>query len=239
MLKSWDVRRDLYIAKSAPEAIQFATDHFVHSGQRAIQQRGFFAVALSGGSTPKVVFEALSKRKDLDWTKVLLFWSDERAVPPDHPDSNYRMAKESGLLNLPPSNQIFRMEGEKDLPKAAIRYADLIEQKLTPHLFDLVLLGVGEDGHTASLFPHTEALQSEALVCANVVPQKKTSRLTLTFRCMNESRQAIFYALGSSKRQIVPAVLSAAIDSPYPASRIGTAEHKALWLLDPESAALL
>jgi 6-phosphogluconolactonase len=239
MLSSWDARRDLFKAKSHDEAIAFAVEHFIHSGQRAIQQKGRFAVALSGGSTPKTIYEQLAKRTDLDWSKVFFFWSDERAVPPDHPDSNYRLALNTSLLALTPPDQIFRMEAEKELSLAAANYAETIERLLSPHLFDLVLLGLGEDGHTASLFPETKALNSTALAAANPVPQKKTSRLTLTFPCINQSARSVLYALGPSKRLIVPKVLGAAIDSPFPASRIGTPEHKALWILDPESASLI
>lgn len=230
MLVSYDARRDLYLAPTPDEAITFATDHWVNSAKRAIQQRGRFTVALSGGSTPKIIYERLAKRTDLDWSKVYLFWSDERAVPLDHPESNYKMAHDTGLLSLPPPSQIFPFQN-------AATYNDLIHRLLSPHLFDLVMLGLGEDGHTASLFPSSPALNSTSLTAANPVPSK-TPRLTLTFPCIN-SCHSTFYVLGTSKHLIVPKVLTAAIDSPYPASRIGTPEHKALFILDPASSASL
>lgn len=237
MLKSWDDRRDYIIPGSAKQTIDFAVEHWVHCYQRAIQQRGRFAVALSGGSTPKAIYQELSHQK-LDGSKIWLFWSDERPVPPDHPDSNYRMAMESlQALHIPPS-QIFRMHAEKEIQKNALDYEEKIHHYLDKHLFDLVMLGVGEDGHTASLFPHTTALQEEThLVAPNYIPEKKSWRMTLTFRCINQSFHTVIYAIGESKKLIVPKVLNSAIFSEFPASRIGTAEHKALWILDRASSA--
>ncbi len=237
MLKSWDERRDYYVAESEKETIGFAVEHWVHSAQRAIQQRGRFAVALSGGSTPKAIYERLAHEK-LDGSKIWLFWSDERAVPPDHPDSNYRMAMESGLKNLliPPS-QIFRMVAEKEIEKNSLDYQEKITRILGKHLFDLVMLGVGEDGHTASLFPNTSALAVEdRLVIPNFIEEKKSWRMTLTFPCINQSFHSVIYAIGRSKSLIVPKVLNAPILSPFPASRIGTFDKKSLWILDSQAA---
>jgi 6-phosphogluconolactonase len=240
MLKSWDERRDYIIAGNLQETIDFAVEHWIHSAERAIQQRGRFTVALSGGSTPKAIYERLGKEK-LDASKIWLFWSDERAVPPNHPDSNYRMAMESGLgrLAIPP-NQIFRMEAEKEIEKNSLDYEDKIRRHLSKYLFDLVMLGVGEDGHTASLFPNTQALLTEnRLVLPNYIPDKKSWRMTLSFSCINESRHAVIYATGASKDLIIPKVLNAPILSSFPASRIGTPAHKALWVLDSAAAKLI
>lgn len=239
MLKSWDDRRDLYVAKDTPAAIDFAVENWIHSAQRAILQRGRFTVALSGGSTPKAIYEKLLHAK-LDWSKVWLFWGDERSVPPTHSDSNYKMAMDAAFSRLPiPPSQIFRMVAEKDIEKNALDYEDKIRRHLDKHYFDLVMLGIGEDGHTASLFPNTEALTIEdRLVVANHIPDKNTWRMTLTYPCINQSTRAIIYALGSSKAQIVPQALNSAIVSPYPSSKIGTPEHKALWILDTAAARL-
>lgn len=237
MLKSWDERRDYIIAGDQQETVQFAVEHWVHSAQKSIQQRGRFVVALSGGSTPKAIYENLRKITSLDWSKIWLFFSDERAVPPDHPESNYQMAMESCFAHVPvPLAQIFRMQAEHEIQKHATDYEEKIRHHLDRHLFDLVMLGVGEDGHTASLFPHTQALTSDRLIDANYLPDKKTWRMTFTFPCINQSRASVFYAIGKSKANIVSQVLNAAIDSPFPASRIGTPEHKALWILDKEAA---
>ncbi len=241
-IQSWDSRRDYIIPGREEETISFAAEHWIHSAKRAIQQRGLFAVALSGGSTPKAIYQRLASdyKSAIDWSKVHLFWSDERGVGPDHPDSNYRMAMESGLKTLPiPFSQIHRMKGETDLHRAASDYEDLIRRLLSPALFDLVMLGIGEDGHTASLFPHTPAIQEQnRWVAANPVPQKG-NRLTLTFPCINQSAHTAIYALGASKQAIIPLVLNAAIQSPFPASAIGTPEKKALWILDHAAAHLL
>lgn len=239
-IEPWDERRNLFIGSDAKKAVDFATEHWIHSAERAIQHRGRFAVALSGGSTPKAIYEALAVKAKLDWSKIWLFWSDERAVPPDHPDSNYRMAMESGFAKLPiPQAQIFRMKGEGDIEKNARDYEEKIRHNLDKYLFDLVMLGVGEDGHTASLFPNTQALASDHLVAANHLPDKKAWRMTLTFSCINASCASAIYAIGQSKHLIVPKVLDAAIDSPFPASRIGTPEHKSLWIVDEDAAILL
>ena len=234
---SWDARRDYIIPGNAEETIEFATEHWIHSAERAIQQRGRFAVALSGGSTPKAIYENLQKKGKLDWSKVWLFWSDERAVPPNHPESNYRMAMESfGKLPIPPS-QVFRMIGEKEIEKNASNYEEKIRHVLGKDLFDLVMLGVGDDGHTASLFPKSPGLVIDnRLVIANYISEKKSWRMTLTFTCINQSFHSAIYAIGPSKQIIVPQVLEAPIDSQFPASRIGIPERKTFWILDSDAA---
>lgn len=233
---SWDARRDYVVLPSVEETIEFAVEHWMHSAAKAIQKKGRFAVALSGGSTPKAIYEKLVK-EDLDWSKIWLFWGDERAVPPDHPESNYKMAMEFfKKVPIPPS-QIFRMIAETNIEKHAQDYEEKIRHVLGRDFFDLVMLGIGEDGHTASLFPDTLSLEiKDRLVSANNVPEKKMWRMTLTFPCINQSFHSAVYAIGASKEMIVPKVLDAAIESKFPASRIGTAEHKALWILDSQAA---
>ncbi len=240
-IQSWDDRRDYIIAGSKEDAIAFATEHWIHSAKRAILHTGRFAVALSGGSTPNAIYSLLGQDTSLDWSKVWLFWSDERSVPPNHSDSNYHMAMESGLSKLKiPQGQIFRMHAETEIEKNAKDYEEKIKHHLGKHLFDLVMLGVGEDGHTASLFPNTRALEiKDRIVAANEIPEKKNWRMTLTFPCINQSTHIVIYALGANKQTIVPKVLDAAIISPFPASRIGIPEHKALWILDDEAGKFL
>lgn len=236
-IKSFDERRELFIASDTQKAIDFAVEHWAHTAKRSIQQRGRFAVALSGGSTPKAIYAALTHVKEIDWKRVWLFWSDERAVPPDHPDSNYKMAIDSGFSSLPiPPSQIFRMKAEEKIEIHAREYEEIIRNRLGPHLFDLVMLGIGEDGHTASLFPKTEALTSKQLIAANYIPHLQSWRMTFTYPCINQSLKSVIYALGSSKKVIIPQVLNAPFTSSWPASQIGTSEHKSLWILDPFSA---
>jgi len=236
--QSFDERRDLFIANDQKGAIAYALEHWIHTAQRSIQQRGRFAVALSGGSTPAAIYAALAKDTTLDWSKIYLFWSDERAVPPDHPDSNYHMAMASfSKVPIPPT-QIFRMHAESDIERHAADYEEKIRHTLGHSSFDLVMLGLGEDGHTASLFPNTPALAIEdKLVAPNHIPLLKTWRMTFTFPCINQSTHIALYALGAPKQKIVSQVLEAAIQSPFPASRIGTPDHKALWVLDASAAA--
>jgi 6-phosphogluconolactonase len=242
-INDWDVRRQLIVPGDADKTIEMAAAHWAHSAQRAIQQHGRFAVALSGGSTPKVIYQELAKkyRQEVDWSRVYLFWSDERAVPSDHPDSNYKMAMDSGFKDLPiPPAQIHRMKGEGNLQQNAADYEDLIKRILDKRFFDLVMLGVGEDGHTASLFPNTDALKEQTkLVVANHIFEKETWRLTLTYPCINQSDKAVIYAIGQAKESIIPLALQAAVTSPFPISTIGTADHPALWILDQKSARLL
>jgi 6-phosphogluconolactonase len=240
-IQVWDQRRHYIILDTKDDAIKFAAQHWVHQAKRAIQQRGRFCVALSGGTTPKAIYQALALEPDVPWSKIYLFWGDERAVPPTHPDSNYKMAMEAAFQHLPiPPAQIIRMQGEAPLEQEAISYEELIRHHTSQNLFDLVMLGVGEDGHTASLFPNTEALVCDTrwVVC-NFVPMLQAYRLTLTFKGIEHSRSLVMYALGSSKKEIVPKVLEAPINSPYPASRIGTTQTPALWILDAHAASLL
>lgn len=237
-IQSWDERRNYIIAGDTEQAIQFAAEHWIHTAERAIQQKGRFAVALSGGSTPRAIYQLVTQSKKIPWDKVCLFWSDERAVPPDHPDSNYRMAMESGFQNLPiPKAQIFRMQAEQHIEKNARAYEEIIHRFLDKSFFDLVMLGVGEDGHTASLFPDTDALQiTDKLVAAVYIAKKNSWRMTLTFPCMDQSRSTSVYALGKTKQKIVSEALNGPIISPWPASRLGNSKNKTLWILDLEAA---
>lgn len=235
--RPFDDRRELAIGSTAEETIAYAVQHWIDRAAHAIKAHGRFAVALSGGSTPNEIYRLLSQKPHaLDWSKVLLFWSDERAVPPTHKDSNFHAAMQNGLALLPiSSHHIFRMQAEKTpLDAAAADYETLIKKHLGPHLFDLVMLGVGEDGHTASLFPDTAALAIEdRLVAANFVPQKNSWRMTLTYPCIRQSRAIAFYAIGASKEAIIPEVLRT---DDYPASRLGEPGQKALWILDAAAA---
>lgn len=242
MLIHWDAGRDVMKAGSHEQTLKAGADHFVKIYQESLSQYGSFSVALSGGSTPKALFSLLTKEPYVslfDWSKVFLFWSDERAVAPDDPDSNYHMAMQAGFSDVPlPKSHIHRMVAEEDIEQNAIKYETLIKSHLKGRGFDLVMLGMGEDGHTASLFPGTEGLKAkEKLVIANYVPQKNSWRMTLTFECINQSRHIVIYVLGKSKQEMVKKSLSS--KGLYPIENIGTKAHKALWILDDEAAFLL
>ena len=243
-IQSFDDRRDIAIPGNLEKTIQFAVEHWIQTAQESIQQRSRFAVALSGGSTPAAIYRALAhpqNSKRVDWSKVYLFWSDERTVPPDHPNSNYHMAMQSGFSRLPLiPTQIFRMKGEEEILGAADEYEGIIRKILGPSLFDLVMLGVGEDGHTASLFPNTTALQAqERLVVANHIPEIGAWRITLTMACINQSWRTAIYAMGAAKQNIVVNALSAPRHSAWPVTQVGTVDRKALWIVDKTAAQLL
>lgn len=245
LIQTYDERRDIAILETKELAINFSVEHFIKLAQAAIDHHGYFAVALSGGSTPKAIYELLAQkgnRERILWDRVLLFWSDERCVPPEDPDSNYRMAMDAGFstLNITPEH-IFRMQGEEDPEEEARRYNALIKKEVPLDRFDLIMLGMGEDGHTASLFPKTHALHSVGhLATANYIPQKECWRLTMTYECINTADNIAIYVLGGSKAEMVEKVLTSPFDpDTYPIQKVGLSTNKALWILDSGAAAKL
>lgn len=241
-VRSLDERRDIVIPGDAKETIEFCVRQFIEIAQDAVRKRGKFFVALSGGSTPKALFEQLAKpenRDEVPWEMTRVFWSDERCVPANHPDSNYKMALDAGLGTLPMDPQhIFRMKGEADPEEAAKEYEHWVRELIPGHVFDLMTLGMGEDGHTASLFPKTHGLHAtNRQAIANYVPQKETWRLSLTFECINAARNIALYVLGKGKAATVKNVLLSPYDpDQYPVQRVGIPGHKALWILDQDAA---
>jgi 6-phosphogluconolactonase len=243
-LKTFDDRRKIIVPGDDITTVQFCIEQFLSLAKEAIDDHDYFAVALSGGSTPKAIFQGILESKNcsaVDWRRVLLFWGDERCVPQDHPDSNYRMAMEAAFSKLPiPPENIFPMPVEGDLKHDAKVYEELIQNK-TSGIFDLVMLGMGEDGHTASLFPKTAALHEEKiLVAENYIPGKNAWRMTLTCPCINVARNIIVYVLGANKAQMIKKVFL----EPYqpdilPIQKIGTPSHPALWVMDSTAAELL
>ena len=229
-----------------------AAQLFTAAAIRAVQARGLARIAISGGSTPRTMLEFLADpthpfRAQVPWDKLDLFWVDERSVPPDQPDSNYRMTREALLAHVPlPPERIHRIEGELDPEIAAARYESAIrnafklEGAQTP-TFDLILLGMGEDGHTASLFPHTEALDNLASIAiANHVPQKDTWRITLTWPVINQGREVAFLIEGQPKAQVLHDVfLGPYQPETYPAQLIRPASGKLTLLLDRAAASKL
>jgi 6-phosphogluconolactonase len=234
----FDERRDVAIPGDKDATINYCVNHFIKTATHAITARGRFCVALAGGSTPKAIFERLQPEQ-LDWSKVFLFWSDERTVKPDHPDSNYRMAMDAGFAQLPiPDNQIFRMVAEENIEANAQAYEKTILEHVPEGVFDLIMLGMGEDGHTASLFPETHALDANhVLVVSNLVPQKDTWRMTFTYACINQAHEIVIYVLGDGKAAMVDQVLNAGASLPI--QKVGTPAQKALWILDQGAAAKL
>jgi len=229
-----------------------AAREFVRRARSAIDASGAFKVALAGGSTPRRAYEFLAEAPlagQVDWEATHIFFGDERAVPPDHPDSNYRTAFEALLSRVKvPDAQVHRMEAERsDLDIAATEYEALLAESFDltvesgPPRFDLVMLGMGDDGHTASLFPGTRALEeTRAWVVANDVPQKATRRLTLTAPVLNAARCVMFAVAGDDKAAPLLAVLEGPRDpGVFPAQLVAPANGDLLWLVDRAAAALL
>lgn len=237
-----DHKRILEVPGSHHDTIEYAVHHFIEIARDAIEKKGKFFVALSGGSTPQEVYSHVTSeklRRFIDWKKVFLFWSDERAVLPTDKESNYKMAMDAGFKHVGiPANQIFRMEAESDVEQHASMYQDCIESTLQGNSFDLILLGVGEDGHVASLFPGTDALDKKnKWVVANWVPQKQSWRMTMTIPFINNAENVIVYAFGEKKREILKRILLAEkTPEPLPAERLGSSSHPALWLADEKAA---
>jgi 6-phosphogluconolactonase len=237
---SWDDRRDIAHPGNNQKTLTFSIEHFINCGKEALKMHGHFAVALSGGSTPKAIFQALPQApysSAIDWSKAYIFWSDERSVAPTDPDSNFRMAIDAGFKNLPiPNDHFFRMKAEDNIEENALNYEMKIKQILGSRPLDLIMLGMGEDGHTASLFPGTKALEEKnRWVVANHIPQKETWRMTMTYPLINKAKNIVIYVLGKSKRDMVHKVFLEDHKPPFPVSLIGTPTNKALWILDTDA----
>jgi 6-phosphogluconolactonase len=227
----------------SPEIIHttsFPTDGaklILDSARAAIAERGLFRIALSGGHTPAAIYKQwAASAGDLQWDRVQITFGDERCVPPDDEQSNYRMARESllGSVPIPPGN-VFRMKGELPPDEAASAYeaqlAAVASRFGEPrYRHDLVLLGVGPDGHTASLFPGTAALEEQTRnVVANFVPKFNTYRITFTYPLIDASRHVCFMASGDDKKGVVQQILAGQGD--YPSGRVRPADGRVTWLL--------
>lgn len=245
-LQSYDERRDITIPGDQQKTVQYCVDQFLSLAKNAIAKHNYFAVALSGGSTPKAIYQGILKSPvcfEVDWKRVLLFWSDERCVPQDHPDSNYRMTMEAGFNKLPvPPHNIFPMfNSDENLEDQVLDYETLIAKHVPSGQFDLVMLGMGEDGHTASLFPKTHGLHSiDRQVIANFVPEKDVWRISLTYECINAADCIAIYVLGKNKAEMVEKIFTEPYQPDFlPIQKIGTSKHKAIWILDSDAASKL
>jgi 6-phosphogluconolactonase len=235
--------------KIVPDAVTLAREaaqEFHRLAEAAVQERGRFAVALSGGNTPRSVYSLLaSEHKQLPWDRIHVFFGDERHVPPDHPDSNFRMASESFLSKVPiPEKNIHRIRAELDVETAVTEYDQQLHDffRLVDHdwpRFDLIFLGIGEDGHTASLFPGSKALaEASRRVAANWVEKFKTFRITLTFPVLNDASEVVFLVSGGSKARILSEILNPGAQK-YPAQSVQPENGKLLWLVDEDAGSLL
>ena len=201
-------------------------------------------VALSGGSTPRLMFQILAEqfRDEVAWSNIHFFWSDERHVPPDHPESNYRMANEALLSHVPVSaNNVNRIRSENpDAAAVASEYEQTIIDvtKQTLPRLDLIFLGLGTDGHTASIFPGSEVLnETKRLVAAPYVEKFKSYRITMTLPLLNNGASIVFLVSGAEKAEIVRAVLQG--ENKYPAQAVNPTQGELIWMLDKDAAAYL
>jgi 6-phosphogluconolactonase len=228
---------------------QQAAQFIVRLANESIVTRGRFSIALSGGSTPKVLYGLLGSepyRDQIDWSKVDIFWSDERCVPPDSADSNYHMAREVLLSRVPLSpQQVHRMPADQpDHDAAAQAYTHEMRQSFgtdgIPH-FDLIQLGMGPEGHTASLFPHQASLhEQQRLVMYVNVPKPPPARLTFTPPILNAARHMLFLVTGAEKADAVQAVLEGDYNpEEYPAQIVRPASGEVVWMLDEAAAGKL
>jgi len=247
-------RPEIRILADVGEVCRASAEEFVRQADGFVRTNGRFTVALSGGSTPRGLYRLLAGEGEpalpgrIPWRQIHFFWGDERHVPPDHPDSNYRMAREALLSRVPvPPENIHRIPAEnRDAAFAAEQYAQTLHDafRLTAGQFprfDLILLGMGPDGHTASLFPGTDALRErERPVVAQWVETFQASRITLTLPVLNNAACVIFLVAGQEKAETLRAVLQGGGQPDrFPAQLIRPSQGRLLWMLDRAAARLL
>lgn len=255
----------ILVYPDAAALFESAANHVAVSIEQSVAGQGRCALALSGGSTPRELYRRLAAAPHcarIQWDRVHLFWGDERAVPPDHPDSGYRMAHEALISKVPvPPSNVHRMMGEAaDLEAAAAEYERTLRDLFFPShglenqdtrqrsgvgaflrfpRFPLILLGLGPDGHTASLFPGSPALaETERWVVATRVTtlNPQVRRLTLTLPVLNHAAQVIFLVTGASKAALLRAILSGEAANKYPAARVQPVGGELIWMLDAAAA---
>lgn len=229
------------------ELFEAGAELVAHTATECVAEDGRFTIALSGGSTPKSLYNLLATnaRTSLPWDHMFFFWGDERHVPPTDKDSNFRMTQEAMLSKVPvPEKNIFRVPAENpDADAAAASYEETLRKFFALQagqvpVFDLILLGLGPDGHTASLFPETAALaENSRLVVANRVEKLDTKRITLTLPVLNAAQCVTFLVSGTDKAAAVQSVLQTdASGTKYPAKLVRPANGKLIWLLDRGAA---
>lgn len=239
---SVDERRNVIVAKTEDEAYEYFVQTFAEEAKKSVATHAGFSVALSGGSTPLPFYERLndpSVALMINWQLLDLFWGDERCVPLQDPECNWSNA--ISYFALPPLAQArkHRLVGDsQDHKKAANDYESEMRRVCHQGKFDMVLLGIGEDGHTASLFPNTEALQEQTkLFVPNYIPQKKTWRMTMTFPAIDNARSLWVLAFGRPKAKTLKRILfgPTTVDE-TPAWKLGTKETPATYLIDRKAA---
>lgn len=229
--------------------VEEAARRIVAAAERADHEGQLFALFLSGGSTPRALYQLLASeqwRGQIDWRNVELYFGDERCVPPDHADSNFRMVNEALISKVPiPASQVFRIRGEIDPQEAAKEYGLILKEHFEGEGADMMLLGMGSDGHTASLFPGTDALVETDHRCVanhvphDYIPRGTEWRVTVTFPFINRSREILVLCAGRDKQQRVQEVLEGRGDpDELPIQRVRPESGTLTWLLDAAAAGM-
>lgn len=243
-------QENVIVCEDLEALIRRAAAEFVLLAKKSVLQSGRFAVALSGGSTPIGFYSLLSTsefRDQVPWRQVHIFWGDERCVPPDHPESNYDIVRNALLARIPtPEENVHRMKGEADPEASALEYEQTLREFFRladgefPR-FDLILLGLGQDGHTASLFSGTEVLEERKRLVAAVYAEKmKSHRLTLTFPVLNHGANIVFLVAGKEKAAVLRDVLQGGSKTEaLPAERVKPQSGRLVWLVDRGAAILI
>ena len=243
---------DIRIHNDSQALAEAAAEFVLEVGKEAVRAKGRFFIALSGGTTPEILYRALASPafvNRFDWSRTIFFFSDERCVPPNDPRSNYALAGKTLFtpLSIPPS-QVYRMAGESRDPQAAASEYEQQLRRVTKTLpsnyptLDLVLLGLGEDGHTASLFPGSPALRdNQSLIAVTQSPKDPPTRLTMTLGVINQASVVLFLVTGAGKAGVVRAILDPKTEAErqLPASLVAPEEGRLIWLLDRAVAAEL
>jgi len=238
---------NIRVAPDVATLARMAADTIQDLAQTAISQTGRFTVALSGGSTPKTLFQLLASdyQEKIDWKNTYIFWGDERCVPPDDADSNYKMARETLLdhVSLPESN-VYRIKGELPPEDGAAQYEETLRTYFNNELprLDLILLGMGDDGHTASLFPGTDALNERQkwVIPNHVVSAKQTWRITLTLTVINNASNIMFLVAGTGKAETLKRVLQGDYKpTELPSQLIKPTNGNLIWAVDHAAGSLL
>ena len=242
--RSRSIHLTLHIHKDAAAMAERAAHLFAGYCEEAIAERGMCTVALSGGHSPILLFRLLAGRdwaERLPWGKIYIYWVDERCVGPEHADSNYGMARRE-LLSQVPATHYYRMKGEEPPERAALLYENLLRDhfKLAPGeipKFDFVLLGMGHDGHTGSLFVDSPGLhEKKRLVLDQYVPERKADRLTLTLPVLNNARCCLFLVSGAEKHDVLAKALNLLATPGLPAQMVRPGFGDLIWIVDEQAA---
>jgi 6-phosphogluconolactonase len=244
-------KKTILVSRGSDQAYTDAAEFILNATNRAIDDHGFFTIALSGGSTPKRLYELLASaawRERIPWSRMEFFWGDERYVLPDDPASNFRMTNEAMLSKVPvPQERIHRVATEVEPPEAAAEAYENDIRRIVPTRsssvpeFDLMLLGLGANGHTASLFPHQPAIHEQSkLVIAEYIEEVKMTRISMTFPLLNAAKDVLFLSLGHDKAAVLKDVITGEYDPErLPAQLVQPNPGRLTWLIDPPASAEL